>query len=109
MGASQRRKGHSFERETAAQLRVVFPDARRLLEYHQADAKGVDVQNTDEFRFQCKRTRKYVSINTIKEVQCERWLGEIPVLVAQADGEEAMAVIPWEDLIRLIKAAKASR
>jgi hypothetical protein len=105
-GAYSRRKGHSFERETAIALRPIFPEARRQLEYHSDDAKGIDIQNTDEYKIQCKCTAKYVSLNTIKEIQCDRFLGDIPILVAKASGEETLAVLPWEDLIKLIAIAK---
>lgn len=106
MSAYSRRKGHSFERAVASVLRELFPDARRQLEYHSADALGVDLQHTGEYRFQCKKLKKYASITAIKEVQCARELGEIPILVTAADNEEWMAVIPFKDLIRLIERAK---
>ena len=99
-----RRKGHSFEREIAIECRGLgYPEARRQLEYHADDAKGVDIQNVGPYKIQCKNTAKYVSLNTIKEVQCERYLGDIPILIAKAAGEDTLAVLHWSDLKRLIK------
>lgn len=109
MGKLSRTKGHSFEREIASRLRVVFPEARRQLEYHQRDARGVDLQQTGDYRFQCKRGRGYASVNTIGEIQCERLLGEIPVLVTQGDHAEPMAVIPFDDFLELLKAQKKTQ
>lgn len=97
-----RRKGHQFEREVAIALRPVFPEARRHLEYQDAEANGIDLVKTGEFAFQCKKLKSYASINTIKEIQCERKLGEVPVLVTAADGEPWMAVLHFDDLLNLL-------
>lgn len=105
-GAHSRRKGHQAERDLAIALRSVYPDARRQLEYHEADCHGVDIQNTGPYRFQCKKLKRYASINMIKEVQCARELGEVPVLVTAADNEEWMAVLPFSELVRLLERAK---
>lgn len=106
-GRRSRNKGHSFERELAILLRPVFPNARRHLEYQDAEANGVDLVETGFFRFQSKKCKSYVSINTIDEIQCDRLLGEVPVLVTAADHKPAMAVLHFEDLLALItRAAK---
>ncbi len=103
MSKLSRTKGHSFERKIASECREIgFPEARRQLEYHEDDAKGVDIQGTGCFKIQCKKLKAYVSINTIKEVQCDREK-EIPILVTAGDGLEPMAVISWSDLKLLIK------
>lgn len=101
-GARSRRKGHSFERSVAILLRSIFPNARRQLEYHEDDCLGVDIQNTGHYRIQCKKLKKYAPITAITEVQCARELGEIPVLVTAGDGLEPMAVLPFDDFLKLI-------
>lgn len=105
-GRRARTKGHSFEREVAIQLREVFPDARRHLEYQDQEANGVDLVETGEYRIQCKRLKGYASVNTIEEISSDRIFGEVPVLVTQADGKEAMAVLPFSDLVRLMRNAR---
>lgn len=102
MGKSQRNKGHSFERKIAAELRGIFPKARRNLEYFvtREDEKGVDIDNTDEFRFQCKATKNYVPLNTIEEIT--RSCGAVPVLVAKADKKETLAVLPFKDFKKIL-------
>lgn len=102
-GRAARRKGIVFEREVAAALREVFPGAQRHLEFQADQAQGVDLRGTGEFKIQCKKLAKYVSINTIKEVQCDRFFGEVPVLVTAGDNEEPMAVLPFSDLVKLLK------
>lgn len=105
MSKLSRTKGHSFERHTASEFKRIFPQARRQLEYHEDDAKGIDLQNTGRYRVQCKRGRGYAPINKIFEVQCLDFLGvdEVPVLVTRADNCPTMAVIPFDKLLELIE------
>lgn len=104
-GAMSRRKGHSFERQIAIELRQVFPEARRQLEYHSKDANGVDLQGTGFYRIQCKRGRKWASLNAINEVVADELLGEVPVLITQGDRERILVALPLEEFIRLVGSA----
>ena len=101
-GKRARTKGHSFEREVAIAFRKVFPEARRHLEYQDSQANGVDLAETGPFRVQCKKLKKYAPLSMIKEVQCEEWLGEIPVLVTAGDKETPLVALPLENFINLI-------
>lgn len=101
IGKLARRKGHQFEREVAIAFRKIFPDARRHLEYQDAEANGVDLVETGHFKIQCKRGRKYASITAIEEIECDAWLGDIPVLVTQGDDKPPVVVMPLEDFLRL--------
>lgn len=98
-GLTSRRKGHQFEREVANDLKPIFPKACRQLEYQ--EGLGVDIANTEPFAFQCKNKKTYASINTIKEVPPMK--DRIPVLVTKGLRMEPMAVLPWKDLVRLLK------
>ncbi len=102
-----RTKGLSFEREIAIALRPVFPNARRLLENHSDDANGVDILHTGDYKFQCKRLRKYCNPNRIEEVQCDEVIGEVPVLITQGDRKRILAIIPFEELLRLLKLSES--
>ncbi len=97
-----RSKGHGFEREIAKELQVIFPNARRQLEYHADDAKGIDLQNTGPYLFQCKRYREYAPIDWIEEIQSDFKNGEVPILVTQANDKRAMAVLPFDDLLQML-------
>jgi hypothetical protein len=99
MGRAQRVKGHSFEREVARQLRDIFPDVMRQLEYQENTANGIDLTNTGKLRIQCKKHKNYVSINTIKEVKSK---DGIPVLVTAGDREKPVACLYLEDLIKIL-------
>ena len=103
MSKMSRRKGHGFEREIAKMLRFVFPKARRHLEYQAIEADGVDISGTSFYKFQCKRLRKYASIKMITEINYDEFLGEVPVLVTKGDHSPIMAVLPFDELLRLIE------
>lgn len=102
-GRGCRTKGHSFERWVANELKKVFPEARRHLEYQMGEALGRDIANTGDYLFQCKRNKKYCSIKAIKEIQICPIEGGVPVLVTKGDGEEPLAVLPFRELVKLLK------
>lgn len=104
MSKLSRTKGFSFERQIAQLLRPVFgPDVRRHLEYQAREANGVDLIGTGNYKIQCKRGKKYASLSAIKEVTADELLGEVPILVTQGDRERILAVLPFEELIRLLQ------
>lgn len=105
MGKLSRTKGHNFEREVAGVLRDIFPEAKRQLEYQEDECKGVDIANTGKYKIQCKCKKKYVSVNTMKEIQCGK--EDVPIVVTKAMREEPMAILPWKDLINLIRDAES--
>lgn len=107
MGKMSRTKGHGFERAVAIELRKVFPNAKRQLEYQIDDCIGVDIANTGKFKIQCKKLRKYASVNTINEVQCAKELGDVPILVTAADNAPWVAILHFDDLLRLIESGEA--
>lgn len=102
MGLRSRRKGHSYERKIAKQLRDegIFPEAQRQLEYQAHNAKGVDLENTGRLRIQIKRHKKYVNPSQIEEIQ--DWEG-IQTLVTKADNKPAIVCLYWEDFLKIIK------
>ena len=101
-GRGCRAKGHGFERWVAQELRKIFPEARRHLEYHARDANGVDIVNTAPYLFQCKRGKKYSSLSAIGEVQICPIEGGIPVLVTKGDNTEPLACLPFEHFKKLL-------
>jgi len=98
-----RTKGLAFERFIANELKIIFPEIRRQLEFQVQDAKGVDLQNSGVFKIQCKKYADYVSISTINEAQYNNLLGEMPVLISAGTNKEPMVVMRFEDWIELIK------
>lgn len=104
-----RSKGHDFERWCAVQFRKLFPDARRQLEYHADDAKGVDLQGTAPYLVQCKAYNQYAPITCLTEIQVCPIEGGIPVLVTKGDSLPPVAVLSLEDFLSLVRDAKRGR
>lgn len=102
-----RQKGLEFERLGAQLLRKVFPRVKRRLEFQQLEKRGVDLENTDFYCFQFKKLKNYAPINTIKEIEIDSLVGEIPVLVTSGTNMEPMAVLPFDALVRLLEIERA--
>lgn len=102
-GRRSRTKGHQFERDIAIELRPIFPDSRRHLEYHSRDANGVDLVETGRLKIQCKKLKKYAPLTAIKQIKCARDLGDVPVLITAGDNQEPLAALPLSDFIELLR------
>ena len=87
-------------------FREIFPGARRLLEYHAEDAKGVDLLNTGRWKVQCKKLKAYAPLSRIEEVQCDRKAGNVPVLVTAGDNLEPLACLPLSVFLELAALAE---
>lgn len=96
------KKGKQFERDVANELLHIFPEAERMLEYQASKVVGVDIENTDCFKIQCKRNQGYAPISRIKEVQIKHE-NDIPVLVTKGNRMDAMAVLPFEKFVTLLE------
>lgn len=97
-----RAKGHGFEREVAAFMRMIgFIKAGRLLEFQSTKAVGVDIEATGPFRIQCKSFKRYPNFSLIEEIQDKTG---IPVLVAKGNGKPPMVALPLEDFLRMSEA-----
>lgn len=101
-GSHSRTKGHSLERSTAIKWREFYPEARRQLEYHSADANGVDLMNTGDWLLQCKAYKNYVPINKIEEIKLE---GK-KILVAKADRKPIIYCLEEENFLGLLRENK---
>ena len=101
-----RQKGFAYEREIADEIKQIFPDVKRHLEYQMQECAGFDLDNTKlhdwDFKVQCKRGRKYAPINKIFEVKEDG----IPLLVTRGDRCESMVAMKLKDFIMILDAYK---
>ena len=98
-----RAKGHTFERYIGACMRLIgYSKAHRQLEFQINNAKGIDLAETGHYKIQCKKTKKYVPMNTINEVKYEP--GETPILIAAGDGEPPLVTMHLADWLYLVGA-----
>lgn len=93
-------RGKQFERDVANALAHLFPNAQRMLEYQASKVVGVDLENTGEFAFQCKRNASYCPISKITEIRVR---DKTPVLITKGNNVPAMAVLPFQDFIGLLE------
>lgn len=101
------KKGKQYEREIANELGHIFPDAQRMLEYQGSNGIGVDLENTDIFRIQCKCWANYANPNVIFEIREPK--PHIPVLVTKANNRPSMAVLPFKEFVTLLEIAYGHR
>lgn len=65
-----RNKGKGFENDVARRWRVVYPNAKRHLEFQSAEAEeGRDVDNTQPFALQAKCWKSTPSIQAIEQIR----------------------------------------
>lgn len=102
MGASQRRKGHDFERAIARLLRGLGFEARRGQQAHNADDCDVVVDGSMAWlELKCG---KRISIWEAIE-QAKRQCGEkTPVVVAKKTRGETLVCLRLEDVVEAINA-----
>jgi desulfoferrodoxin (superoxide reductase-like protein) len=101
MAINVRQKGHSFERFVARLMQYVgYLKAHRQLEFQINNALGIDIAEAGRYKIQCKKTKKYVPLNTINEVKAKG--DDIPVLIAAGDNEPPLVVMHLADWLELV-------
>lgn len=101
MGAMQRRKGASYEREIVSILReTIAPEIRRNLS--QSRDGGADILWGD-YVFECKRRRKLTFAKWMQEAEAA-CLGtrQKPVVICREDEGENLVILRLTDLLKLI-------
>lgn len=105
MGASQRRKGHQWERDVVNELKDIGCHATRMLEYQTENAKGTDVKCRG-FNFQCKKGK---NINVRAAYKQMKENDQINVVVANWDRDLKLACIEWKDFKTIIEWLKEKK
>lgn len=108
MGSSQRVKGAAGEREVCKLLREAMGvDAKRNLT--QTREGGYDIA-VGPFRLEVKRRAKIGNVyEWMNQAEASCSAGNLPVVVCRADGKGWLAVIPFEDWMRLAREEVAAQ
>lgn len=95
-------KGSTFERWVAKSLRVIFPEVKtsRLMS-KDADDRGVDLVRTGNLAVQTKHYAKNTP-NDWKVIEAMD-TKDIKIYVKKVNYKPALAVLEFEDLIKLLK------
>ena len=105
---TQRRKGHTYERQITRELKEYFPDAitSRAGARHE-DAKGIDIINTGLFNVQCKRRENLNIFNVLnKEMPADQ---NINIVFWKRDRHPdivCMDKVDFYELLQLLKVEK---
>jgi len=107
MGALSRRKGAGFEREAAAELRRVWPEAKRGLGQARDASEVPDVEGTP-FWPECKRGKRVnIRAAIAQALEASKADGRPVLVVSREDGREALATLRLCDFLDM--AAKLER
>lgn len=106
MGKAQRTKGHNFERELVRVLKESGIEARRILEFQEENANGVDVE-TDTMLIQCKCMKKMPNIPQVFS-EFKRG-GKMQMVVFRVTNKGTYAVLKLEDMLTFLKGYERDR
>ncbi len=104
---NSKRKGNRYETEMAFRLRELFPEARtcRFMGQLWLDSQKVDLTGTDPFYFQCKASERFGAYHsTLAEMPDN---GHINVILHKKNNRGTVAVLDFEDFLKLIKNRKS--
>ncbi len=102
MGASQRRKGHNFEREIARAMRVIFPTARRQVQTSIYDKRKLPDVIAGPYSIECKCCKR-VNVPAALRQAVEEATTHTPVVVFKQDREEIYAALPFKAFCSLLE------
>lgn len=103
MSASQRRKGHSFERDIARRLRALYPDARRS-QQTRSGQEGPDVCGTP-LHIECKAGKRPSPRAALEQADADSNAVKPPVAVVKDDGVSRgreLVVMHWNTFLWLL-------
>lgn len=101
MGSMSRTKGHSWEREAAADFRLVYSTAKRGI--GQSRGGGAELPDVDgtPFHVECKRGKR-VNVRAAVAQAKRDTRGRPPLVVLKEDHTAPLAVLPWDELLVLL-------
>jgi hypothetical protein len=103
-GRRSRAKGHAFEREVAATMRAVYPDAERCIAQARTAAReGCDVEGTP-FWIECKVGARPDVLGAMKQATRDRGEDTRPVLVvARRDRGPTTVTMELDAFVALLR------
>lgn len=104
MGKMQRTKGSSFERDIVNVLKDRGYEASRNLTQTRDGGGDIDLPR---WLLECKRYAKIAVYTWLKQAIKAARPGQIPVVIARADKEEAIAILKFTDFMELMDAKEA--
>jgi len=104
MGKMQRTKGATFERDIVLDLRARgYSGAKRNLEQTRSGGGDIDLPG---YMIECKRYAKIAVYTWLEQCVAAAREEQIPVVVARADNEKAIAILYWDDFLGMLDNAE---
>ena len=109
MGASQRNKGHNFERRIAKELRDIWPDSRRGYQSRNNMDLVPDVENPIFF-IECKAHKKVNIKSALIQAETARKPDDkrIALAITKDDNQPIIASMRYDDLVKILKLSGVS-
>ena len=104
MSKSQRDKGAGFERDIVNMLKTHGYEANRNLSQTRDGGGDIDLPR---WMLECKRYAKIAVYTWLKQSIKAAKPGQMPVVIARADKEEAIAILRLTDFMELMNAKEA--
>jgi Holliday junction resolvase len=101
MSKSQRDKGAGFERDIVNMLKAHGYEAGRNLSQTRDGGGDIDLPR---WMLECKRYAKIAVYTWLKQAIKAAKPGQVPVVIARADKEEAIAILRLTDFMELMNA-----
>ncbi len=102
MSINSKKKGNAYELDCLHKWQDIFPEAvTARFGDRSEDAKGHDLINTEQFKVQCKRGRKYRNPNVLEDIEVEE--GEVPILMTRADRKKTVVCMYESDFFDLLR------
>lgn len=98
---NSKNKGSSFERHCAKLLKPIFGNIKtsRLVS-KETDDRGIDLVNTNDWAFQCKRyARNYPKLEESLEMDTD---AEYKAVIHKRDHKKILVTLEWDDFIKLL-------
>lgn len=104
MGASQRNKGHNFERRIAKELRDIWPNSKRGYQSRNNMDLVPDVENPIFF-IECKAHKKVNIKSALIQAEESRKPDDkrIALAITKDDNQPIIASMRYDDLFRILR------
>lgn len=106
----RKQKGNLFETEIAQQLREsgLDKEARRMPASGAVEDMKSDIKTSLPIHFELKRQETWSVDKYYEQALAGRKQHEMAIVVMKKSNKEAMALLSWKDLVRLMQLAKES-
>ena len=96
----QRTKGAQFERQVVNELKEAGFAAARNLDQTRDGGGDIDL---DKYMLECKRRASIAVYDWLDQCTKAARPSQVPIVIARGDRRETIAILRWDDLIKILK------